>query len=467
MSLKADICVIGAGSGGLSVAAAAAQFGRKVVLIEKHLMGGDCLNFGCVPSKALIAAGARAQAMRSSAPFGIKPVNPAVDGKAVFAHVREVIEEIAPDDSEERFTGLGCTVIRAAGRFIAPDCVEAGAEKITARRFVIATGSQPFVPDVPGLAEAGFLTNETIFGLGEIPSHLLVMGAGPIGLEMAQSFRRLGAEVTVVERAEALLTRDDPELAAVIGERLQAEGVKFRLGAVISRIHPGPVIELADGEKIAGSHLLVAAGRRPSLQGLGLEAAGIEHDARGVKVDQGLRSSNRRVYAIGDAAGGLQFTHVANYHAGLVIRSALFHLPVKVRNEMMPRSLYTEPGLAQVGLTEADARAQGLAHVVVRWPFERNDRARARRESEGLVKAIASPRGRILGAGIAGPEAGELIAPWQLAISRGLKLSDMAAMVPAYPTLGEVSRRAAVSHFAPLAGKPLVRGLIGLLARLG
>lgn len=468
--MKVDICVIGAGSGGLSVAAAAAQFGRKVVLIEKAAMGGDCLNHGCVPSKALIAAAHRAHVFENSAEFGISPVKPKISGKGLKAHIDGVIAAIAPDDSEERFTGLGCHVIRAAGRFIGPDTVEAGGEEIRARRFVIATGSRPFVPDIPGLAKIRHLTNETLFGLGEIPKHLLILGGGPIGLEMAQAFRRLGAQVTVIEQAPALLTRDDPELAAVVEARLVAEGVTILKSTRVIRALKGPVLEIA-GEagvrKIAGSHVLVAAGRRPNVTGLGLAEAGIGHTARGIAVDAGMRTTNRRVYAIGDVAGGLQFTHVANYHAGLVIRNALFRLPVRQKPEILPWVTYTDPELGQVGLTQAEAQSRNLPVTVTRWPLHRNDRARAMREDEGLIKVISAKNGRILGAGIAGPQAGELLAPWSLAVTQGMKLSQMASAVIAYPTLAEANRRAAMSHFAPLAAKPAIRRLIGFLSAFG
>lgn len=473
MAEKFDLCIIGAGSGGLSVAAAAAQFGRKVALIEKAAMGGDCLNHGCVPSKALIAAAARAHAITSCGDFGIKPTKPSINGAAVFAHVRDVIAQIAPDDSEERFTRLGCRVIRAAARFVTPDLVEAGGVEVTARRFVIATGSRPFVPDVPGLTGVGFLTNETIFALDRIPEHLLVMGGGPIGLEMAQAFRRLGAEVTVMEQAPGLLIRDDPELAAVVAGRLSQEGVNILTSSRVIAVSPQDksimveIETLAGKQMVSGSHLLVATGRRPDLAGLGLDRAGVTHGPRGIDVDGSMRTSNRRIYAIGDVATGPQFTHLANYQAGLVIRNALFRLPVKSKPDLIPWVTYTDPELAQVGLSEAEAQRRNLRFNVLRWPFVHNDRARAARETEGLVKIIASPNGRILGAGIAGAHAGELIAPFCLALSRGLKLSHLAGLVLPYPTLSEAGKRAAMSHFVPLAKKPALRWLLGALARLG
>jgi pyruvate/2-oxoglutarate dehydrogenase complex dihydrolipoamide dehydrogenase (E3) component len=462
-----DIAVIGAGSGGLSVAAAAAQFGSKVVLFEKGNMGGDCLNYGCVPSKALLAAARQAHAMRSGAAYGIEPVEPQVDFAAVRAHVQRAIAAIAPHDSQERFEKLGVTVVRAAARFIDARIIEAAGERFTARRMVIATGSRPALPPVPGLPEVPYLTNETLFANATLPEHLLVLGAGPIGLEMAQAHRRLGSAVTVVE-ARQPLGQNDPELSAVVLERLAAEGVEVlanRAAAGVSHDAGGFRLALDGGGTLTGSHLLVAAGRRPNVEGLGLEAAGIGFSARGITVDRGLRTSNRRVYAVGDVAGG-RFTHEAGYQAGLVIRNALFGLPVRARASM-PHVTYTDPELAQAGLTEAEARAsQGDAVKVLRFPFSGNDRAQAEGRTEGLVKVVTGRRGRILGAGIVGPGAGELIQPWVLALERNLKISAMATPVLPYPTRGEAGRRAALNYFQDFASNSLVRSVIWAVSKL-
>ncbi len=480
--LKPDLCVIGAGSGGLSVAAAAAAFGVPVVLIEKGEMGGDCLNSGCVPSKALIAAADRAAALATLEPFGIANMEAQVNHARVRDHIRAVIGHIAPNDSVERFTALGVTVIRAAASFIDKRTVEAGGQLIQARRFVIATGSRAALPPIPGLAETPHLTNETIFDLARKPEHLLVIGGGPIGCELAQAHRRLGAAVTLVEAAR-LLPREDEEAAGVVRRALLADGITIREGATILRAEAGHkpggktgvalVLASADGaeERLAGSHLLVAAGRRATVDGLGLEAAGVKVDARGIVVDRGLRTTNRRIYAIGDCAsgatGGLQFTHVANYHAGLVLRSALFRLPARLDNRAIPRVTYTDPEIAAVGLSEIEARKAEAGIQTLRWPFAENDRAQAERRTEGHIKVIASKKGVILGAVIVGPQAGELITPWTLAVQKGLKIKDMAGIVIPYPTLSEVSRRAAVSAFAPLTTKPAIRRLIGFLRRFG
>lgn len=464
-----DLAVIGAGSGGLVAAAAAAQFGQKVVLFESHEMGGDCLNWGCVPSKALLAAAKQAHVMRKAAHFGIASVEPQVDFAAVKAHVRQVIAAIAPNDSQERFEKLGVKVVRAAARFTGPDKLEAGAERYSARRIVIATGSRAMVPPIPGLDQVPFLTNETIFSVAELPRHLLILGGGPIGMEMAQAFRRLGSAVTVLEAMEPL-AKDDPELTKVVLAALAAEGVAIVAGRKVvaaGQAEAGAVfLATEDGQRIEGSHLLVAAGRRPNVEGLGLEAAGVAYDRRGVTVDRGLRTSNRKVYAVGDVAGGPQFTHAAGYHAGLVVRNALFALPVKT-DAIIPWVTYTDPELAHAGLTEKAAREQhGEGVRVLRWPFHENDRAQAEGSTAGLVKVVTNRSGRILGCSIVGPMAGELIQPWVLAMSRKLKIGAMIAPVLPYPTRGEAGRRAAITYYSGLASNRLARSVIRIVSTL-
>jgi pyruvate/2-oxoglutarate dehydrogenase complex dihydrolipoamide dehydrogenase (E3) component len=476
--LKPDICVIGAGSGGLSIAAAAAAFGVSVVLIEKGEMGGDCLNAGCVPSKALIAAAERAASLADFEAFGLGPLVAQANYARVKTHIEGVIAAIAPNDSVERFAALGVIVIRGSASFVDRGAVEAGGKLIKARRFVIATGSRPLLPPIPGLADLPVLTNETVFGLTRRPERLLVIGGGPIGCELAQAHRRLGAEVTILEAAR-VLPREDEEAAGVVRRKLISEGVDIREGARILRAEArgkgGLALVLAgpdDMEEIvSGSHVLVAAGRKAVTDGLKLEAAGVSTDGRGITVDAGLRTSNRRIYAIGDCAsgatGGLQFTHVANYHAGLVLRSALFRLPVKLDNRTIPRVTYTDPEIASVGLSEEEARKAQSGVQTLRWPFAENDRAQAERRTEGHIKVIASAKGLVLGATIVGKGAGELVTPWTLAIRHGLKLRDMAGVVIPYPTFSEVSRRAAITSFTPLTTKPALRRLIGFLRRFG
>jgi pyruvate/2-oxoglutarate dehydrogenase complex dihydrolipoamide dehydrogenase (E3) component len=473
--IEADICVIGGGSGGLSVAAGAAQMGARTVLIEKGKMGGDCLNYGCIPSKALLAAGHAAQAVRRAPRFGVAAGPPAVDGPAVYAHVQGAIAAIAPIDSAERFEGLGVIVIAAAARFTGPREIEAGDVRVRARRFVIATGSSPFVPPIPGLADTAYFTNETIFEAGALPAHLVIIGGGPIGIEMAQAHRQLGARVSVLEKG-TILPKDDPELVDVVRRRLVEEGVDLREGVTVTAVEKtaeGVRVHIvgADGTagRVDGSHLLVAAGRRPTVDGLNLDAAGIAYSAKGIAVDARLRTTNKQVFAAGDVTGGYQFTHMAGYHAGIVIRNALFRLPAKVDTRAVPWVTYTQPELAQVGLTEAAARATTAAGDlrILRWSFAENDRAQAEGETEGLIKVVATRRGHVLGAGIVGPHAGETIQTWILAIAQKLKVGAVASMIAPYPTFGEINKRAAGSFYTPALFGPRTRRLVRFLARFG
>lgn len=468
-TLTPDVCVVGAGSAGLVVAAGAAQLGLDVVLVERAEMGGDCLNHGCVPSKALIAAAKMAQAQRGGAIFGITPVEPTVDFTRVMDHVAEVIAAIAPNDSVERFEKLGVRVLREEARFIGRSELQAGPHRIRSRRIVLATGSRPTPPPIPGLVEAGFLTNETIFANRTLPAHLIVIGGGPIGLEMAQAHRRLGSRVTGLEVAD-FLAKDDPELAAVVVARLRSEGIDLRDRTRIARVDRSPEgigVILESGERLEGSHLLVAAGRTPVVDGLDLDKAGVAHTAKGITVDASLKTSNRNVWAIGDCNGLYAFTHMAGYEASLFIRGALFRLPARLDGAIVPWATYTDPELAQVGLSERQAReAHGNGMKVLRWGLAENDRAQTERTTAGMVKAITDRRGRILGAAIVAPHAGELIQPWCLAISKRLKISAMASFVPPYPTLGEASKRAAGSYFTEALFGARTRWLVRLLSRL-
>lgn len=466
--LKTDILVIGAGSGGLSVAAGVSQMGADVILLEGHKMGGDCLNFGCVPSKALIASGKTAYGQAHAAAMGVADVVPQVDYAAAKDHVHGVIAQIEPMDSQERFEGFGVKVIREFGSFVSPTQVQAGDHLITARRVVIATGSSPLVPPIPGLDQVPYYTNETIFELREKPEHLLIVGGGPIGLEMAQAHIRLGCEVTVIEGMQAL-GKDDPEAAAVVLDTLRAEGVALHEEAMVAQIRDNKgLVEVVteNGEIYTGSHLLVAAGRKANTDRLNLEAAGIEPTRTGIKVDASLRTTNRKVYAIGDVAGGLQFTHVAGYHAGIIIRSALFGLPSKVKTAHIPWATYTDPELAQVGLTEAQARDQhGDKIEIARFDYHHNDRAITERKTKGFIKVMVV-KGRPVGATIVGHQAGELINLWSLALANNLKMGQIAAMVSPYPTIGEVNKRVAGAYFTPrLFENQMVKRVVGFVQR--
>ncbi len=470
----ADICVVGAGAAGLSVAAGAAQLGARVVLFEAGRMGGECLNTGCVPSKALLAAAQAAQAVRAAPAFGIRVEAPAVDWAAVRAHVDGAIAAIAPHDSEERLTGLGVRVVRARARFVGRREVEGGGVRVRARFLVVATGAAPALPPLAGLESVPFLTNENVFALDQRPARLLVLGGGPVGCELAQAFRRLGTEVALLSDSR-LLPRDDAEAAAVVAGRLRAEGVEVHEGVAAAAVAaaPGGVgVTLADGRRPDGSHLLLATGRRVEVEGLGLEAAGIAAAPKGIPVDRRLRTANRRVFAVGDAAavagvGALRFTHVAAHHAAVVLRQALFRLPARVEARAVPWVTYTDPELAHVGLSEADAAAAGRPARVWRAPIAATDRARTDRAPEGVVKVVTTPGGRVLGATVVARHAGEMILPWVLAVRRRARIAEIAGAIVPYPTLSEAGKAAAAAYFVPKLTGTRARGLVRLLARLG
>ncbi len=463
--IDADICIIGAGSGGLSVAAGAAQLGRNVVLIEKGEMGGDCLNTGCVPSKALLAAAARAQAIRTSAKFGIANTDPAIDFAGVMDHVHGVINTIAPVDSQERFEGFGVTVLREHASFTGPRQVKAGETTVNAKHFVIATGSTPFVPPISGLSQGPYFTNETVFENRNRPDHLIVIGGGPIGVELAQAHRRLGSEVSIIE-GQTILNNDDPELVAIVREQLINEGIKIYEGAMVDAvIHRADGVSVAvDGKTISGSHVLVAVGRKPTVEELNLEAANVQFSPRGITVDQSLRTSNKRIYAIGDVIGGRQFTHVAGYHASIVVRKMLFKMPATNNDNQAPWVTYCDPELAHVGLTEQAAQETHKDVKISRWSFDENDRAQAERNTSGLVKVMTDKSGKVLGASIVGPGAGDLIQAWAFALSNKQKIKAFTNYIAPYPTRGEASKRAAGAFYTPALFSDKTRKLISLLS---
>jgi pyruvate/2-oxoglutarate dehydrogenase complex dihydrolipoamide dehydrogenase (E3) component len=464
--LQADIAIIGAGSGGLSVAAGAAQLGLKVVLFEKGEMGGDCLNYGCVPSKALIAAASAAHAARAGGALGVTAGPASVDFGRVMAHVHETIRTIAPIDSQERFEGLGVHVVREAAHFVDARTVASDSVRVAARKFVIATGSRASIPPIPGLADTPHLTNETVFELTALPERLIVLGGGPIGVELGQAFRRLGSEVVIIE-AEDILGREDPEAAEVVRRQLREDGVEILAGSRALRVEPGPVVVVQSGGRevrVSGSHLLVAVGRTPSLEGLNLEAAGIAFDRQGVRTDRSLLTTNRRVFAIGDAAGRGQFTHLAGAHASLVVRRALFALPVNADALQVPRVTYCDPEVAAIGLGEAEARRRHGADVRVQvFEFAENDRAQAEGDVRGFGKLVTTGRGKILGVTLAGRHAGDHIHLWSLALASGLKLSQMTGMIAPYPTRGEINKRLAGQFYTPALFSDRTRRLVSVL----
>jgi pyruvate/2-oxoglutarate dehydrogenase complex dihydrolipoamide dehydrogenase (E3) component len=475
--LNPDLCVIGAGAAGLSVAATAASLGVPVVLIEKGRMGGECLNTACVPSKTMIAAGRRAEVFRSSGRFGIKPVRPTVEFDEAIDRVHDVISTIAPNDSKERFTGLGVRVLEGEARFtdtrtVAVDQDSEVKFQVKARRFVIATGSVPSVPSaISGLDQTNYLTNETVFETRERPKHLVIIGAGPAGLELAQAFRRLGSEVTVLELAQPL-AKEDPECAAIVLDALAREGVTVRSHVKVERVRQLrqriEVVLAGDMEEtIQGTDLLIAIGRRPNINGLDLDAARVKHGSDGIVVNKNFGTSNRRVYAIGDVVGPPRLTHAANFQAVQLVRHLLFRLPVNTGAHEIPRVTFTDPELAHVGLTDTEARERHGAIRVLRWPYHENDRAHAEGETHGHIKVVTDKKGTILGATIVGAAAGEQITAWTLAINHALNIRAFADLVVPYPTYSEIGKRAAVTFFKPRLASSWLRRLLGLLRRFG
>lgn len=470
--LKADLIVIGGGSGGLSAAAGAAMLGLKVVLYEKAEMGGDCLNYGCVPSKALLTTAKYAQSARESAKFGVTTSEPVVDWEGVKAHVRKAIDTIAPIDSVERFEGLGVTVIQEHGQFADPKTVVSNTTEATARRIIVATGSTAFIPPIPGLNEAPYITNESVFSLPEQPKHLIILGGGPIGMEMAQAFQRLGTEVTVIEMDRAM-ARADADHAAVAVEAIREEGVTILEGhkaVKVTGTQAAVTVETeaeSGNQTVNGTHLLVAVGRRAVMDGLELEAGDVAFDRGGVKVSDKLRSiSNPRVWALGDVAGQGQFTHLAGWHASVFTRRALFKQGSKASDLPLPAVTYVSPEVAQVGLTEAEAREQfGDSVTTSSFPFHDNDRAIAEGKTLGEAKLIIR-KGKLLGASIVGDGAGDIIQMVGYGMSNKLGVQSLTNFISPYPTRTEIVKRAASAHFTPTVFGNASKRLVGLLQRI-
>ena len=474
--LTPDICVIGGGPGGIAVAVNAANLGVPVVLVEKGRMGGANLAWGSVPSKAFIAAADYYEVLRRGPAIGVTGAPLQVNFGKVNDHIRSVVEAVAPNVSAERLAALGVTVIAAEAKFADRNTVTAGDTTIRARRFVVATGSLPALPDLPGLDAGEGMTVDGAFDVTRKPSHLLVLGAGPRALELAQAYNRLGVDATVIDEDE-VLPGEDPELAASIVERLSAEGVRFRAGSKVTgvvRRRGGVRVTVAgadDGgdEEIAidGSHLLVVKGRLPNIAGLGLEAAAVSYGPAGIVVDRWLRTSNARIYAIGDVIAGPALVGRAEHEAERVLRSILYRWVMAGRPTPVPAVTFTDPGLATVGLGEAEARDRHKTIRVFRHPFVDNDLSQAERTTGGMIKIVTDGRGRILGAAVVGREAGELIAPWSLAIAGRLSVGDVLAAAPAYPTRSEIGRRVAAAFHGPGSAPAWRRRVVELLRRLG
>ena len=469
--LSPNFCVIGAGSGGLSFAYGASQMGASVVLIECNKMGGDCLNYGCVPSKALIAASKFSHVFKESSLFGWPLYNPKVDFNKVHSHVHSVIDTIAPHDSKERFEKLGVKVILEKGEFHDNKTLVTESYIIKAKRFVISTGSHPFIPPIKGLSNIPYLTNESIFELKKLPKHLVIIGGGPVGVEMAQAFFRLGSNVTILE-ASSVLAKDDQSISSKLKSILLKEGLEIKEEIKILSISKDKAsieIKIKDKYekeiKLNASHVLVASGRRPNIQNLNLEKANIKFSPRGILVDECLRTSNRRVYAIGDCTGGYQFTHVAGYHASLALRNTIFKLRAKFKTHAIPWVTYTDPELTHVGFLEKQLIDKKVPYTSLQMSFKENDRAQTELKTEGLIKVLVTPKGHILGVSILGPHAGELISPWVIAIQNKLKISTIANSIAAYPTLSDINKRIAGSFYKDKIFSPFVKRIVKLLMR--
>lgn len=467
-----NFCVIGAGSGGLSFAAGAAQMGASVVILERNKMGGDCLNYGCVPSKALIAASKIGYDLKKADNFGWDVLKSSVEFKRVHDHVHEVISKIAPNDSVERFEKLGAKVILEEGRFLDEHTIETNSYLIKAKRFIVSTGSTPFLPLIEGLKDVPFYTNESIFDIKELPNHLVIIGSGPLGIEMAQAFRRLGSRVTVLG-SSSILQRDDPEMTSKLRKILLSEGIEIREHVQIKSVRKKEVgLELvytnAQGNtsESMASHILVAAGRKPNIENLNLDLAHVKFLPQGINVNANLQTSNRKIYAIGDCTGGHQFTHVAGYHASLALRNTIFRLGTKVETRATPWVTYTDPELAHVGFYEEHLQSQNIPYKVLQMNFDENDRAQAEKRTEGAIKVLVSPKGYVLGASIIGIHAGELIYPWIIAIQNKLKISAIASAIPPYPTLSEINKRVAGQFYADKIFSSSMKKIVKCIMRI-
>jgi pyruvate/2-oxoglutarate dehydrogenase complex dihydrolipoamide dehydrogenase (E3) component len=470
--ITTDICIIGGGAGGVSVASGAAQLGRKVVLVERHAMGGTCLNAGCVPANALIAAARAAEARRTGSEFGLAAIEPRVDGAKLHDHIRGAILAAEQHDSQARLESLGVKVIRESARFIDRKSIEAGPTKIVARNFIIATGSRPIVPEVKGLDSVSYVTTETMFEKEFLPEKLIVLGGGSTGLELAQAYGRLGAKVTVIDTGR-MLAQYDRKLAQILFDKLRREGIVLREGARISHVEAkgaGVRIEIArvqGSETIEGSHILVATGRKPNIESLDLSKARIQTNERGIKVDERLRTTNRRVYAIGDAAGAPHYTHVAGWHAGLILRSLVLKRSVHASHDSVPTVLHTDPEIASLGLNPTEiAKKKRIPYDLVTTTLDDTDRGQTDRVGESLVELVVGKKGRVLGVSMVAPGASELILPWNLVISEAIPLENLADLVVPYPTLGEHMKRATATYYGRALFSRRSALTTGILARL-
>jgi pyruvate/2-oxoglutarate dehydrogenase complex dihydrolipoamide dehydrogenase (E3) component len=466
---KQDLAIIGGGPGGLVVASVAAQLGLRVSLVEKtDRLGGDCLHTGCVPSKTLLHMAHVAQTTREGVRDGLLSSMPDIDFGKAIDRVSQVIETIQHHDDPERFRGYGCDVRFGKAAFISPNELAVEGDIIRARRFVIATGSTPAIPPIPGLEEAGFDTNETIFKRRQLPQRLAVLGGGPVGVELAQAFARLGSRVTIIEMADRLLAMNDPAVSEELQRCLEAEGIEIRTAVSaqsVRRDGDSRQLQLDDGNTVECERILLATGRRPAVHGLGLKEAGVTFTGRGIEVDRRLRTSQRHIYAVGDVCGPLAFTHMAEYQAGIALANIVFRIPKKVDYRVIPRVVYTDPEVATVGLNSAEADEQGLRYDVAEFPLADLDRAITEQRSHGFARILIR-KGRIIGASIIAPRAGELIHELALAMRVNAKVKEITELVHAYPTYAQINRRTINSRYAHLLQSRKARTLVWLLNRL-
>jgi pyruvate/2-oxoglutarate dehydrogenase complex dihydrolipoamide dehydrogenase (E3) component len=472
-----DLGILGGGAAGLTAAAGAAQFGAKAIIVEKYKeLGGDCLHFGCVPSKTLIRTAGVWQLARRAKDFGLPGLTLSpVDLGAVMGRVQSVISKIQKHDSTERFCGLGAEVRFGQPTFVDDHVVKVDGVSLSANAWIISTGSSPALPPVEGLADVPYWTNETVFSQSTLPSRLLVLGGGPIGLEMAQAFQRLGSQVTVVEFMEQILGPEDDDIAVILRGRLEEEGMKILTGTKAvkakssgSTIHltVAPVSDEGEMTVLEANALIVATGRKPSVEDLGLDAAGVEFNPRGIPTDARMRTNNRHIYACGDVNGQFPFTHVAGYEAGIALSNVILRLPRKADYTKVAWCTYTDPEIASIGLNEKRAKKDNVEYRLFEEQFSENDRALAEGEELGKIKVLLSNKGKILGCQIIGPHAGELIHEWVAAVWGGVKLSTLAGAIHVYPTLSEISKRAAGSYFAEKLFSERTKSLLRLLFRL-
>jgi len=443
-----DLIVVGGGAGGLVVASVAGQLGLKVALIEKQtLLGGDCLHYGCVPSKALLRSGHVAQLMRTASDVGISSYEPQVDLTEVNASIQRVIDTIQVHDSHERFESYGIEIITGQAVFTDSHTIEVVGKRLTSKRFVVATGSSAWIPPVDGLGDIDYLTNEDMFSLKQRPKKLLILGAGPIGVEIAQAYSRLGSEVVLIEMANRILPRSDEEISAALAEVLRLEGIEIVCGQSAKKIIQHDDIKTIifdNGQTLTGDQLLVAVGRRAVVQGLGLEKAGVKYTEHGIAVNSKMQTSQRHIYACGDVTGLFPLTHVAEQQAGVVIANCIFRVPKKMSYRVVPTVVYTEPECAEVGISEEEAKES--SYDVVRFEMKDLDRAVAERATAGFAKLIVR-KGRLVGAQVIGNHAGETIHELVLAIQHKMKLSDITGLIHAYPSYAQVNRRVAGQYF--------------------